>query len=387
MGITHRLVRVLVAATFLAIAFVFSVSLLKRDYAEAPPIFSCCDTHLSDRLRQRTGDALQRNDLSLGQDLSRQLAVLAPTDVLPYEVALANAVQSGDATIMDEFAERALARQPRSLAAHLHFFQSAAQQGDYSSLITQYERLIKLRSLNSQLLTRALIGVFRGADDWKPLMEFLDERPNSGDTIIFQLLREPELPPEIDLLISKYPSAQSAYLSRKIKERDFQSAYQAWLTFADLSDEERRLFPFNGTFLIRAESPPFNWILHSSRSELQTDGGLYVSFAGTGTPLIASQVFSAAPGSYKLQTKAIGRMPPNGGSLEWFISCTENYKLLATSEILLSKISEEEVFETELSIPELGCRFLSIELRGRSGAFPKTSRVVVTSVELKNTSG
>ncbi|MEM7329348.1 MAG: hypothetical protein AAF437_11450 [Pseudomonadota bacterium] len=322
----------------------------------------------------------------LSRDLARELAVLSPTDVLPYEVALANAVRTGDLEIMNEFAERALARQPRSLAAHLHLFQSAAQRGNYPSLIARYERLVKLRSLNPQLLTRALIGVFRNAEDWSPLMAYLNDRPHSGDMIVSQLLLETELPQKIDQLISKYPSAQPAYLSRKIRERALPAAYQAWLSFADLSEIDQTALPFNGSFTVRGEPPPFNWTVHSSRAELQSDGGLYVSYAGLGTPLIASQIFSIAPGSYQLTTKAIGRMPANGGSLEWFISCAEEFDHLATAEIVLTKISEQQVFVSDVHIPDAACQFVSLELRGRSGAFPKSSRIVITSVDLTITS-
>ena len=76
-------------------------------------------------------------------------------------------------------------------------------------------------------------------------------------------------------------------------------------------------------------------------------------------------------------------MPEDGGSLEWTLTCIESRERVATSHILLKTIGDREVFEEVLSVPNEACAFQRLELWGRSGEFPKTSRVEMLEVTLK----
>lgn len=333
-------------------------------------------------LTNKLEQSLQAGSATEIHNIARQLAVLTPVDELPYEAALAIAISNGEEEAADIFAVHALKRQPRSLAARLYLWQRAVERNDFHAAVEQYDRLSELRSLNDRLLSRAVVGVFRDSDDWSVLLTYLEKQPRTGPAIVKRLLGETTLPADLQRVMQLYPTAQELYFKQIIKQRGFSQAFEAWRELNDFPYDDDMVLPFNNTFEIRAEAPPFNWSVEYERAELQDRGGLYVSFAGTGNPLIVRQVFAALPGHYILRSTASGRMPQNGGAIVWNIYCSANGASLAQLPISFDKVSELEVFETSMVIPPDGCQFQTLDLRGRAGTFPKTSRTEIKSVSL-----
>lgn len=387
MGVANRMTRLLLFGTFMFIASASFLTAVPPDGSGTKfgGEFFRLDVYHSRDLRRDLIKSLETNNFSDAERLAKSLAVIVPVDELPYEAALSYAnAENANVEALD-FAHLALQRQPRSLAARLYLLREAAEQRQYEALIAQYERLIEMRSLNSDLLSDALVGVFRESGDWPVLIEYLKKRPPSGHYLVKRLLNEQNAPAELrDLrsLISQYPSHQGSYLQLMLNNEGLEAAYLTWLALSNLSSEETQAMPFNQTFKTRPEPAPFNWSIHSGRSEFNDAGGLFVSYKGSEQPLFVKQTFSASPGEYTLKTEAIGRMTRNGGALEWRVHCASSKKQLASSIISLTKVSIRESFETNVSIPDAGCDFQTIELRGRAGAFPKTSRLTILSVAL-----
>lgn len=334
------------------------------------------------RLKSEMTSAAQSSSPNVDQRSLRQLATIAPLDPLPFELKLVEAIASGDTEATRNAAELVLRYQPRSLAARLQLLNLAAQQADYAVVFEQYEGLVRLKSLNDGLLTDALIGVFRQSGDWSPLLDYLNTMPPRGEILVRKLLVETISIDDIDPIIRQYPSAQDVYLEKLLRDGYADQAYSLWKSFAGLREQDRIASPFNGSFMPREELPPFNWSSSYNRAELQPNGGLYVTYLGSGRPDIIEQTMVAPAGTYVLQTTAKGRMPTNGGALEWSVFCYGATTPLARSVIALERPMETETFEATVQIPEDECNYQILRLRGRTGAFPKTSRTEILSVAL-----
>lgn len=337
---------------------------------------------VKEALRRELDTALRNDSVAEIEDVARRLARRAPTDEFPYEAALAVAYSEGNFAAADTFATYALMRQPRSLAGHLHMFSAYAERKEYDLLLRQFENLARLRSLDEELLTEALIGVFQDSGQWHFLLSYLDTEPKTGNLLLRRLLNEDVILLRLAKLVKKYPSVQAEFIDRIISEKGIEVAFSLWQTFASVPNKNEISIVFNGEFQTRAEPPPFNWTIPYDRAELQEDGGLFVSYPGTGFPLIARQVITAQSGENVLITQAIGRMHDNGGALEWRIRCLRTHVQLHTSVIELVSVSAAEEFEATFNIPDSECAFQAIELHGRPGVLPKPARVEIVSVSI-----
>ena len=341
----------------------------------------------SAELRANLLSVLQRD---VSADHSERIEVLvrhAPLDHVPYEAALARASSTFDPVGAEAFAAHAKALQPRSLAARLHQLSLAAFAGDYDTVIRDYERIIDLRAIDRGVLADALVGVFRSSGDWAALVDYVKTEPATGNQLLSRLMDQPVPVDQLESLIALYPDYQGRYLQRLIRDGRVEDAYTAWRLFADLPNVAFGSVPFNSTFEERAEPVPFNWSISKDRAEFQSRGGLYVTYLGTERPRIASQIVRATPGEYTLRTEALGRMPEDGGALEWDLVCVASRVRIARQTLQLSTISAREVFETDVTIPNTDCAFQQLQLWGRAGAFPKTSRTEILSVELERVEG
>lgn len=336
----------------------------------------------AERSRAALISAVQENAAGDFSEQIGSLARRAPLDPLPFEVELARALSSGAADEAEILARQAKARQPRSLAARLYGLSVAAQSGNYSQVLDDYERLIELRAIDGNILSDALIGVFRAGGDWSDLIEYVAGEPATGGRLLSRLMNETVAVDDLERLIAIYPDYQGRYLNSLSREGSYSRAYSAWRRFANLSDEAVMDLPFNGRFEDRPEPTPFNWSISRDRAEYQSRGGLYVTYLGTERPLMARQVLTAPPGDFILRTELQGRMPEAGGALEWTLICLGTNQRLANSILQLQTIGEREVFEETVTVPDEGCPFQRLDLWGRSGEFPKTSRTEIYSVQL-----
>ncbi len=385
MGLAIGVLKTIIAAAFVLISIISFSMGVQRGHLERqdPPQNFALDMLPSDRLRRKLISELQNASSPIDQQLVERFARMKPTSEIPFEIALAVASMRGDEQNSDALAVLALSRQPRSLAARLHFLRASADREDYASLLRHYERLIEIGSLDKTLLTDALIGVFRDNDKWDVLLEHLKANPQGSETIVDRILKEPSIPPNFGSILLIFPSRQGEYLDRLRGEQGLSDAYQVWLSYMTAASEvNTNDYPFNGNFRNSHEKTLFNWTIHYERAEIQKDDGLFVSYTGIGSPLIARQVMAAPPGDYVVNSSASGRMYERGGTLQWELYCNEDRRRLVVFEIALESIAAPELFESNLRIPESGCDFQTLELRGRAGAFPKISRTEISSISM-----
>lgn len=338
---------------------------------------------IADEMRAQLVQSVQLGKTESNSLLIEKLAKRIPVDPVVFEVALNLAVSEGDSTRADILARDVLLRQPRSLAARLYLFASAARNRDFGSLIYEYERLLQVRSIEHNTLTRALIGVFREEGNWGELSRYITDTPAVGETILIQLIYEAAPNDVVRPLVSSFPRAQEVYFQVLVEQGLYEDAYRAWLESAQLSGQAPTELPFNSTFSVLPDPPPFNWQVQRGLAEFQSHGGIYIVFLGTGRPLIAKQLLAIAPGSYSLVTEANGRMPENAGSLEWELNCLPEDRTIFRGKLTLRRIDEEESIEHRLSIPRIDCEFQWLKLHGLSGEIPQRSQIEITRVRFK----
>lgn len=375
--------KALLACGFLAAAFhSYSVGEI-RSANNGNPVadLSVYQPLLVKEWRDRLTAAMEQGAADESKSLQQRLALRAPLDPLAFEVALVQAIQMGEEIGAENLARDVVSRQPRSLSARLFLLSRAAQRGSYGDVLLHFERLAVLRSVDQTALVDAIIGVFRDGEDWTLLLRYVRQGRPLSKELIRDLMSEPVETFEMEPLVADDPRLQSDYLRRLLRESGHDEAYAAWLRFRRSADPVAEA-PFNSRFLPDEAAVPYNWFVDSRHAEIQTSGGLYVTYRGVERPLIARQYFSAPGGVYQLVAEARGRMPEKGGSLEWSMSCAEPKTRLATMAVELNKRGEMETFETEVTIPVEDCAFQVIELWGRSGAFPKTSRTEFLSILL-----
>ena len=312
----------------------------------------------------------------------RVLAQLEPTDPLPFELALIKTIEDENWARASTFAEETLRRQPRSLAARLYLFRYAALQQDFEMLLLHYDQLVELRSLNSDILSDALIGVFREAGNWTALLEYLNTHPTSGRLLVRKLMSEPIESDDFEPVVMQYIDSRGQYLRRLAERKYYEQAHAAWLSVVSADKKYNDTVPFNHEFHERVEPEPFNWKIHSPRAEFHPQGGLNATYLGDKKRLIVEQTFRTASGSQRLIIRARGRLSKNGGSFAWVISCLPDAEELLSEKLLLSKNDLYETMDAPLAIPEENCTFGKIQLWGIPGEFPKTSRIQIQSVKL-----
>lgn len=384
MGLTDVAKRAALSILFLCsagLAYLIGDQLGALENSRAPTV-SFVQPFKGERIRAELTQALQDGELTINDPRIEMLARQAPIDVVLFEYAMSEALMRGDSVKAEQMAVRAIDHQPRSLAARLHLLSTAVEKNDVKAVFQQYEALVRLRSLNDNLLSDALIGLFREQGDWRALIDYLETVPPNGELITQKLMQEDIADDRIERLLETYPDLLGAYLQKLTRQGALQKARVVWLGNAKLSEGEQRLLPFNGDFASRPQLPPFNWKLLSNRAEFQNSGGLHVTYLGSGSPAFVEQTIQAAPGSYLMRTMAKGRMPRAGGSLQWTVTCKGEKSPLVEMEIVLRRNLEVETFVQELEIPDEQCDFQNIQLLGRSGNFPKTSRTELVSIEI-----
>ena len=347
---------------------------------KAVPIYAVLNAY-------ETRDELLSNANSLGEAdrviLLETLAKQAPLDPIPYEVELAKAFRDGRKERASEFAQQALVRNPRSVSVGLFNLQDAVAEKLPQDVIQEYERLSALGVIEQGDLDAALIGVFRSIGQWDPLVEYLKPHPRNGGRVVQKLIKEDGIPaPLLESLLVDYPGHQAAYLRHLLDQGKYERAESVWRMFVPDLSRLSTSYVFNEALADLPAPAPFNWSLNPERAELQSSGGAYVTYLGSGTPMIMEELISAEPGDYALIVEAKGEISIDAGGLYWNVACASSRRILMTASLEFSRIDEFELFEFPVTIPTSECAFQRLFLQAKPGEIPTSIRAEIKSVQL-----
>ncbi|MEL7111014.1 MAG: hypothetical protein AAGL99_17270 [Pseudomonadota bacterium] len=251
-----------------------------------------------------------------------------------------------------------------------------------NAVLVAYNHLATIETLEPELLTDSLVGVFRDRRDWAPLLDYLKGKPKTGNRIVRKLLDETVSLVELADVVSAYPDVQPIYLQYLIDRGLISQAYDAWTRYVERDLSQLAGAIYNGSFVADDAPSPFNWNLNSNFAEYMSTDGLYVTHRGNANTPIASQIITGAPGPFILRTTVSGQIPRRGAVLVWRVSCLSDRSVLAELRVVLQKNNERERLEQAGQIPDRDCDFQLLELMGLVSEYPLTSIVKVAAIEL-----
>jgi hypothetical protein len=135
---------------------------------------------------------------------------------------------------------------------------------------------------------------------------------------------------------------------------------------------------YDPSFSSPGPPPPFNWTLASSAiglAERQPGKRLHVIFYGYVDGVLASELLTLAPGTYRVAMQLVGA-PVHPETLRWSIRCDKTQEAFATAAVT-DLASRGWTFQVPANCPAQW-----LELSGRSGDISQQSEVTITGFSL-----
>ena len=135
---------------------------------------------------------------------------------------------------------------------------------------------------------------------------------------------------------------------------------------------------YDATFSSPGPPPPFNWTFSTSTvgiGERQPGGRLHVIFYGNEDGVLASELLTLPPGSYRLQMQVVGA-PVHAETLRWSVRCDKAQEAIGSASIV-----DAATRGWTFQVPS-NCPAQWLELSGRSGDIAQQSEVTITGLGL-----
>lgn len=316
----------------------------------------------------------------------KHLARLSPLDTLPYMPLLISASADRDLEAMQVLSEHVLRLDPRNRAARFVSAQLAVTRGQSDEAMAALVPLVTLDRSNAQIYIQEMAALAATADGRETLLATLSKAPGWGGSLVRQLAATSTDTDFLFRLFELYPEGQSSFVQALARRGELERAHLTFLNFLSADQIQQVSAPFDGQFQGLAGAQPFNWVINKSYAGFENGGGLFASFFGQGRPMIAEQLVRLSPGPYRARFVMSGQVFQNGGHFAWTIGCTRSGETLLTRPIV-ELLSSNTEYDAGFTVPDTGCRFQTLRLTGVAGAFPRTSRAIITSVEITSERG
>jgi tetratricopeptide (TPR) repeat protein len=295
------------------------------------------------------------------------------------------AERKGDHESAEKLMQLSGARTWRDRTAQAWLFNHEVRRGQYSDALPHVDAILRMGGPQTDLFpVLAAFVVYPRA--FEALTAFLAESPPWRAWFLSELsarlanqTRLVELYAALNQT-SKPPTKGELrpYLSRLIKDGNFDQAYQSWQ--ATLPPEQRTAatYPFNGNFDIPVDGLPFNWNLESiSGAEVEIVSlvdasdkkpALLVQFSGARVSFAnVKQLMLLPAGDYTLagRVKSEDLLTPRG--LWWRIFCADKPANSLMQTELVSGTLPWTDFAVKFQVPSADCRaqWLQLELPAR----------------------
>jgi len=175
---------------------------------------------------------------------------------------------------------------------------------------------------------------------------------------------------------------QGRLVNSLVEAGDYAKARSAWARFTGISAGNDQLF--DPDFSMPA-LPPFGWTLVSGPSgvaEPEDGGRLRILYYGRENLVLASQLLTLPPRSYRL-TMRISGSSRSTGSLAWMVRCMPSNDSIATLELGAGGSEPAERF----AVPASGCAAQRLELTGTAPEFPQQMEIRIAQLRLTREAG
>ncbi len=343
--------------------------------------------HEPDALDQLAQQELPDPDgnLDAAQDWAQRALRSNPLDARALSLLGLIAERKSDRQSADALMRISGARTWRDRITQSWLFDRDVRRGDYEHALPHVDAILRTDpEFNTELLPvfawftansrafKALTDFLATSPPWRSwLLRELSGRLVDRSRLVqlYSALKETENPPTIDEL--------RPYLTRLIKDGDFEQAYQMWRDTLPPALRANETYPYNRDFDAPMDELPFNWVLNTiPGADIQIvsspDGGrkraLRVQFSGARVDFAnVKQLLLLPPGNYTLGGRVKTQELQTSRGLWWHIFCADDVtKTLAQTELVSGTVAWTD-FKVDFQVPTKACKaqWLQLELPAR----------------------
>lgn len=308
-------------------------------------------------------------------------ALKSPLSAEPFLVHGVRSQMSGNGEAAKRAFLAAQWRDPRSVPAAYFLAAYYLRSGEILRGLQQMTLLARLSPGGADAIAPFVAAYAHNRSTW-PQMRFLFRSQSAlEDQVLAILAGDPQNTDAILALADKdHRKPDSLWLRNLLQSLvasgDYPRARQLWSSIGRGQADGQLLF--DSSFSNPWPPPPFNWALSSSTvglAERQPGERLHLIFYGNEDGVLATELVSLSPGSYRVQMRVVGQ-PLHPEALRWSVRCDRSADPFA-SVGFDQLASRAWTFEVPANCPAQW-----VELSGRSGDIAQQSDVTITGLSL-----
>lgn len=309
----------------------------------------------------------------------------APLAIEPFLVRGVEAQLSGDeAAALRSFLAARL-RNPRAIAPRYFLANHYLDANQAASGLMEISALTRLVPGSMATIIPHLVDYARDPSATSQVKQMLEAHPDLESALLIELAGSAA---DSSLVMSLWSGRkvegtrawQARLLNQLVEAGRYQDARTAWAKFTNISADHRRLF--DSEFKV-SSLPPFGWTLASGGSGIAEpqSGRLHVIYYGRDDLVLATQLLTLPPGSYRLSMN-LDPISPAARVLRWTVRC------LPSSDVLASIPADRRgAVAATFTVRPGNCLAQRLELSGNAPEFPQQSELTVSNLQLQRDGG
>jgi hypothetical protein len=314
--------------------------------------------------------------------LLKQAAVKDPLAPEPFLVRGVQLSLRGDAAAARQAFQAAQWRDPRSLPAAYFLADQYVRKGEIGPGLRQIAALARLSPNGGRTAGPYIASFAANSANWPVLRQTFRANPGLAEPAFDTLSSKIETVPALLALANAQAFTPQAswfprLLDTLIKAEQYDRARSIWARTSKVNGAE---LLHDASFTDKGSLPPFNWALTSNAvglAERQPARRLHVLYYGQEDGILAAQLLTLSPGTYRLSYRLLGGSSAGEGGLTWSIWCD-----MATSALASVTVRQGADHGLRFVVPA-NCPAQWLRLSGASGDIAQQSDVTIEGLELR----
>jgi hypothetical protein len=308
--------------------------------------------------------------------MARRATLTAPLAEDPFFLFGRQAATEGKLDRAIRLMEESRRRRPNFIPTRLLLMAYYSQAQRYPKAVAEMEYALRSSETVRGLVLPELVKALRTPDGRAALAGVLARRPEWREEFIRTAEGQPVSPEEASDLLervrAKRPNAdlsleRGLYLQTLVKAGRSREARSVWLASYPEAERARHQLLFDGGFAGAAAPQPFGWSLRDTeagRAEIVRSGRtsyLEVNYFGGRTVVVAEQMLTLDPGSYRLSFEAKSEGGITSGELAWSVACVSDGPEIGRIRILGAQPAYRR-YQGDVNVPAGGCAAQMVRL-------------------------
>ena len=342
--------------------------------------------NFEERRRLRTGgDTRQMRD--------RAHAVLrrAPLNAEAIVDLALIARQQGDEAKSARLLRLAQERNARNRIASRALADIMLRNDAYAGALTQLDLLMRVDLFSRDQYFPAISTLSNTLEGRVALLERISDRPDWARQYLRQEINEARDIDFVEDMVLTYAGPErrdretiilhEALIRRHLRNGDHARVITWRRRYAEPGEDGNAIH--NPYFAPDTAPRPIAWELTENAdgvAEIESEGGLFISFSGRRNWTLARQVLTLTPGEdHFLSTAIDDQGEANGNRLEWRVSC---YAVRGT--LTTVSLAPGESATARFTVPAENCALQEISLHGIAGEYARRMNIRVASVAIRD---